>query len=142
MKQFLLSSVLMTSISSSFAKGYSGTDVLGLCPEGLRNNTTYLSDYIFADVQTPSHMDLELVVLTRHERARIHVVGGERVKDIDELDCSQPEAEGLRKLGLNGVTHNVFGMSSGFTGIYKVCVTDFSGKIIEVANLCNSETGD
>ncbi len=134
--------VMLFSISVSFAGEISGEDAYGGCPKELSKSTTYLSDYIFADVILPSHMDIDLVVVARHERARVKIIGGEFVKDAAALECSQDALAGVEKLDTNFFKHTIYGDSVRFRGIYKICVSNFRGDIIETVTLCNSNTGD
>lgn len=134
--------VFVLSLSSAFAGEISGKDAYGGCPKQLENATTYLSDYIFADVILPSHMDIDLVVVARHERARVKVVGGEHVEDASALSCDQDALAGVESLDSNFKKHTIYGDSVRFRGIYKVCVSNFRGDLIESVTLCNSNTGD
>lgn len=130
------------SLTQSMAQTYLGTDAYGHCPQGFEDNTTYISDYIYADVIMPSHMELQLSVVIRHELGIVKIIGGEGVTDPNALDCSSDQVEGVERLGRNMLRHVVNGDSVYFNGIYKVCVMDRRGNEIESALLCNSNTGD
>lgn len=134
--------LFLFSLSQSFAGEFSGKDAYGGCPEGLENKTTYSSDYILADVFLPSHMYIDLVVVKRREGVKVEVFGGENVKDASSLHCSQDILTDVKSLDHNILKHRTYGESVRFTGVYLICIKSLSGKPIESALLCNSNTGD
>lgn len=101
-------------------------------------------NYVYAEVISRSHMDLEFVLVSKAPRMyKLKVYGGEGFDHTNLPKCGEgPEAD------LNWFSYNIArewtsGGSSSFSSAYRICYYDYN--LTEVKRsyaVCNWETGD
>ena len=101
--------------------------------------------YIYGEVISMSHMDLELALVLKDDRhAQVKVFGG---YDYDEssLPACDSKEEQAPLTWYNGrmmASHSTSGGSSSFSAAYKICIFSFRGGLLREYSICNSEVGD